>query len=81
MKKEHDKKRMDIKFVVGDWVWLHLNQRAASTVCTTGPSKLGAKFFGPYQIMTKIGSVSYRLQLPPHAKDAECVPCGVLEEV
>jgi hypothetical protein len=38
------------------------------TVCTAGPSKLGTKFFGPYQVTVKIGLISYRLQLPPHAK-------------
>jgi hypothetical protein len=37
-------------------------------VRTTGSSKLGAKFFGLCQVTAKIGSVSYRLQLPPHVK-------------
>jgi hypothetical protein len=67
MKRVHDKKRSDMEFAVDDWVWLHLNQWAAMSVRTTGPSKLGAKFFGPYQVSMKIGSVSYRLQLPLHA--------------
>jgi hypothetical protein len=68
MKRAHDKKRSDMEFAVGDWVWLRLNQRAATFVRTTGPSKLGAKFFGPYQVSVKIGSISYQLQLPSHAK-------------
>jgi hypothetical protein len=34
----------------------------------TRPSKLSAMFFGPYQVTAKIGSISYRLQLPPNAK-------------
>jgi hypothetical protein len=59
MKRVHDKKRSDMEFAVDDWVWLHLNQWAAMSVRTTGPSKLGAKFFGPYQVSMKIGSVSY----------------------
>jgi hypothetical protein len=29
---------------------------------------LGPKFFGPYQVTTKIGEISYRLQLPAHAR-------------
>jgi hypothetical protein len=68
MKQAHDQKRSDMAFVVGDWVWLRLNQRAATSVCGTGPSKLSAKFFRPYQVTVKIGSVSYLLQLPPNAK-------------
>jgi hypothetical protein len=68
MKQAHDQKRSDMAFAVSDWVWLCLNQRAATSVHGTGPSKLSAKFFGPYQVTTKIGSVSYRLQLPPNAK-------------
>jgi hypothetical protein len=61
MKQAHDQKRSDMAFAVGNWVWLRLNQQAATSVRGTGPSKLSAKFFGPYQVMTKIGSVSYRL--------------------
>jgi hypothetical protein len=68
MKQVHDQRRSDMEFAVGNWVWLHLNQRAATSVRGAGPSKLSAKFFGPYQVTTKIGSVSYRLQLPPNAK-------------
>jgi hypothetical protein len=68
MKQAHDQKRSDMAFAVGDWVWLRLNQRAATSVRGTGPSKLSAKFFGPYQVTAKIGSVSYCLQLPPNSK-------------
>jgi hypothetical protein len=68
MKQAHDQRRRDMEFAVGDWVWLRLNQRAATSVRGAGPSKLSAKFFGPYQVTAKIGSVSYRLQLPPNAK-------------
>jgi hypothetical protein len=48
MKQAHDQKRSDMAFAVGNWVWLRLNQRAATSVHGTGPSKLSAKFFGPY---------------------------------
>jgi hypothetical protein len=68
MKWAHDKKRSDMEFTIGNWVWLRLNQWVATSVRTTGPSKLGAKFFAPYQVTVKIGLVSYRLQLSPHAK-------------
>jgi hypothetical protein len=68
MKQAHDQRRRDMEFAVDDWVWLRLNQRAATSVRGAGPSKLSAKFFGPYQVTAKIGSVSYRLQLPPNAK-------------
>jgi hypothetical protein len=68
MKKAHDQKHCDATFTVGDWVWLHLSHRPAVSVRPAGASKLGTKYFGPHQILEKIGSVSYRLQLPAHAK-------------
>jgi hypothetical protein len=31
---------------------------------TTTPSKLGPKFYGLYQVLQKVGEVSYKVQLP-----------------
>jgi hypothetical protein len=68
MKRAHDKQHRDIEFAVGDWVWLRLSHWPAASVRPAGAGKLSAKYFGPYQIMDKVGSMSYRLQLPAHAK-------------
>jgi hypothetical protein len=67
MKCTHDKQRCELNFAMGDWVWLHLNHQAASSVCQGDKSKLGAKYFGPYMVLECIGVVSYKLQLPPQA--------------
>jgi hypothetical protein len=32
MKVAHDKQHRDLEFMVGDWVWLCLNQRASSSI-------------------------------------------------
>jgi hypothetical protein len=53
---------------VGDWVWLRLNHRAATTIREGGYSKLSPKYFGPNEICEKIGVVSYRLRLPAKVK-------------
>jgi hypothetical protein len=68
MKCTHDKQHRELKFAVGDWVWLRLNHRAASSVRQGDKSKLGAKYFGPYMVLECIGDVSYKLQLPPQAR-------------
>jgi hypothetical protein len=68
MKMVHDKKNRHVEFAVGDWVWLRLNHRAASSVRLDGQSKLSPKYYGPYEVIERIGTVSYRLKLPPQAR-------------
>jgi hypothetical protein len=41
-----------------------LNHCATVSVREAGPSKLVPKFFGPYQVVERIGLVSYRMKLP-----------------
>jgi hypothetical protein len=68
MKQYHDKRRREVEFNVGDWVWLRLQQRTMVDVTLAAPTKLVPKFFGPYQVLQKIGIVSYKLQLPRNAQ-------------
>jgi hypothetical protein len=68
MKSYQDQKRWEIVFQEGDWVWLKLQQRTAVRVTTATHSKLGPKYYGPYQVLQRIGEVAYKLQLPSRAR-------------
>jgi hypothetical protein len=68
MKDRQDQKRRLVEFAVGDWVWLRLHHRTAVGITTAPSSKLGPRFFGPYQVVERIGLVAYRLHLPPKAR-------------
>jgi hypothetical protein len=68
MKQAHDKKNRDLEFVVGEWAWLRLNQRAVAAIRSGNQSNLGPKYFGPYIIQVRIGSLAYKLQLPQQAR-------------
>jgi hypothetical protein len=61
---KHDLKRRDLVFAVGDWVWLRLHHRTAVGITPARSTKLGPRYFGPYQVLARIGSVAYRLRLP-----------------
>jgi hypothetical protein len=63
-----DKKHCVKEFMIGDWVWLHLQYRSAAGITPQKPTKLSPHYFGPYKIIDHIRDVAYRLQLPLKAR-------------
>jgi hypothetical protein len=67
MKQQYDGHHRDIEFAVGQWVWLRLRHRQATAITPATPTKLSPRFFGPYKILERIGTLAYRLELPARA--------------
>ncbi|KAK9189481.1 hypothetical protein WN943_018078 [Citrus x changshan-huyou] len=65
MKSQADLKRQEVSFKVGDYVYLKLQPYRQTSVAFRASMKLAPRFFGPYQIIGKVGTVAYRLALPP----------------
>jgi hypothetical protein len=68
MKHAQDKNRRAVQYAVGEWVWLRLQQRSVVGVTAATHSKLGPKFYDPYQIQQCIREISYKLKLPAKAQ-------------
>ena len=68
MKQQADKKRRDCDYEVGDWVFLRLQPYCQSSLFRRAHQKLASRFFGPYQIVVRIGTVAYKLALPDTAR-------------
>jgi hypothetical protein len=67
MKSQADKKRTKRVFQVGDWVYLRLQPYRHKTLAARKNLKLSPRFFGPFQVLQKMGSVAYKLDLPAAA--------------
>lgn len=63
MKTQADKNRSERSFKVGDHVYLRLQLYVQSSLAPRAHQKLAFKYFGPFQIVEKIGSVTYKLLL------------------
>ncbi|XP_074347548.1 uncharacterized protein LOC141686409 [Apium graveolens] len=68
MKQQADKNRSERYFVVCDWVYLKLQPYKQNSVASRSHQKLATKYFGPYPVLKKVGSVAYTLQLPISSK-------------
>jgi len=59
-----DKRRRDLEFSVGDHVWLRvMPMKGVRRFGVSG--KLSPRYIGPFEILERVGSLAYRLALPP----------------
>ena len=68
MKLYADRYRSERHFEVGELVYVKLQPYRQKSVVNRTCLKLSAKYFGPYKILAKVGSVAYKLALPEGAK-------------
>ena len=61
MKKNADLQRSERQFELNDWVYLKFQPYVQSSLAEHSHHKLAFRFFRPYRILAKVGSVAYRL--------------------
>ena len=59
-----NKKRSDRSFEIHDYVYLKLQPYRQQSTTYRSSQKLAAKYYGPYQVIAKMGTVAYKLELP-----------------
>jgi len=67
MKKQANKNRRHMEFVVGDLVLVKLQPYRQHSLALRNNNKLTMRYFGLFEIINRIGTVAYKLKLPPIA--------------
>ena len=68
MKRIYDLKHREREFQVRDFVYLKLQPYRQLSVAARKNLKLSACFYGPFEVLDRIGKVAYKLKLPSTSK-------------
>ena len=69
MKQQADQHRSEQSLNVGDWVFLILQPyKQMYLKDTKKDNKLSPKYYSPYKVLQKIGSMAYKLELPTSSR-------------
>lgn len=80
MKQHADKHRSERTFEIGDWVYVKLQPYKQQSVVTCANQKIAPKYFGPYKVLDRHGTVAYRLELPETSQIHPVFPVSQLKK-
>lgn len=63
-----DVKHREEQFAVGDKVYLKVQPYRQRSLAVRPFEKLAAKYYGPFEIVQRVGMVAYKLQVPASSK-------------
>lgn len=61
MKQQANRHRSKRSFEIGDWVYLKIQPYKQVTLAVRANIKLTSRFYGPFKVIGKVGTVAYRL--------------------
>ncbi|GJU42159.1 ty3-gypsy retrotransposon protein [Tanacetum coccineum] len=68
MEMQANRSRQELEFNVGDKVLVKLQPYRQITLARRLSNKLAKRYYGPFEILERVGKVAYRLGLPPTRK-------------